>query len=140
MALTKKRMDELYLDLAKRIAEMSFSARSKVGGVLVKDGNIISFGWNGTPHGFDNKCEDTSNVTLPIVVHAEQNIIAKLARHSGNAQGACLYLTLSPCFECSKLIIQSGISRVVYLEEYRDTAPLKFLESAKIMCQHRKDI
>jgi dCMP deaminase len=126
------RMDRLYMDLAIRIADMSYSTRKKVGGVLVKEANIISFGWNGTPHGFNNCCEDAEGKTLEYVVHTEENIISKLAKSSGSAVGSTLYLTLSPCYNCSKLILQSGITKVIYLEEYRDTRPIQFLHDAGI--------
>jgi dCMP deaminase len=135
MKRSQKVYDKLYLDVAERFAQMSYATRSKVGGVLVKDNNIISFGWNGTPAGFDNRCENDENATLPIVVHCEENIFAKLARKGCiSAEGSTIYLTLSPCFNCSKLIIQSGVKRVVYLEEYRDKAPIEFLKRAKIKC------
>ena len=128
--------DKLYLDLADRISQMSYAKRSKVGGLLVKDRNIISFGWNGTPNGFDNVCEDEKNTTLPIVVHCEENIIAKLAKEGCiSVEGSTLYLTLSPCYNCAKLIIQSGIKRVVYSEEYRDARPLDFLRQANVKCE-----
>ena len=127
------RYDKLYLDIAKRIAEMSNAKRSKVGGVLVNNNNIISFGWNGTPTGFPNECEDENNVTLPIVVHTETNIFAKLSKNGGpSANGATLYLTLSPCYDCAKQIIQSGVKRLVYSVEYRVKEPIEFIKKAGI--------
>ena len=133
--MNQRRMDSLYIDLAVRIGKMSHSTRANVGGVLVKDNNIISFGWNGTPNGFPNKCEGDDGKTLPIVVHAEQNIMSKIARNSGGAAGATMYLTLSPCFECAKLIMQGGVARVVYLEEYNNIEPIAFLRAAGVICE-----
>lgn len=117
----QKKYDKLYLDIAFRISEMSHAVRKKVGSVCVKEDRIISYGWNGTPSGFDNNCEVTSNEILSTkleVMHAEQNTICKLAKHGESSRGSTLYTTLTPCFECAKLIIQAGIVRVVYLEEY----------------------
>jgi dCMP deaminase len=119
---------KLYLDIAKRISEMSYSKRKQVGCCVVKDNNIISFGWNGTPAGFDNGCEDNTGTTKPEVIHAEMNAFSKLLKGGNNSiEGATLYLTLSPCWECSKIIIQSGIKRVVFLEEYRIMDSVAFL-------------
>ena len=121
-----ERYDHLYMDIARRVSEMSHDTDTKVGAVVVKDGNIISMGWNGTPAGFPNHCKDTATGrTLPIVIHAEANALCKLAKSSTNGEGATLYTTLSPCTECTKLILQSGISEVVieqaddrYMEAY----------------------
>ena len=126
------KLDRMFLDIAKRISYMSYAKRKQVGGVLTNDTNIISFGWNGTPSGFPNLCEDENFVTIPEVIHAEANIYSKLARSGGNANGSTLYLTMSPCYECSKLIIQSGTCRVVYPEEYRIKNPIEFLQKAGI--------
>jgi dCMP deaminase len=126
------KMDKLYMDIAYRVSQMSHDERMKVGGVLVNNGNIISFGWNGMPSGFDNNCQDENNVTKPQVLHAEQNIYSKLARNGGLAYGSTLYITMSPCYECSKLIIQSGTQRVVYHTEYRNDNPIFFLEDAGV--------
>lgn len=127
------KFDILYMDIAKIIAAMSYSKRSKVGCVIVKDNNIISFGWNGMPHGFENCCEDENNVTYNEVIHAEENAICKAARQGISLNDATLYLTLSPCPHCSKLIIQSGIKRVVYLEEYRISKSIEFLKKCNII-------
>lgn len=126
------RMDCFYMDVAIRASELSHAVRSKVGSVMVVDHNISAFGWNGTPTGFDNCCETADNVTKDEVIHAEMNVFAKLARSTGNAFGGTLYITLSPCNECCKLIIQAGIKRVVYLNEYRNTEPIQFLKDAGI--------
>jgi dCMP deaminase len=128
-------MDAMYLDIASRIALMSKAVRKKVGAVLVKDNNIISFGWNGMPSGFDNCCEDNDNNTKSEVIHAEFNVISKIARSNLSSNASTIYLTLSPCFECSKLIIQSNIIRVVYKEKYRDDRPISFLKTAGILVE-----
>ncbi|HPM74124.1 MAG TPA: deaminase [Saccharofermentans sp.] len=133
--------DDLYMDLAIRAAEMSYSNRKKVGGLLVKDKNVISTGWNGTPTGWDNKCEDEFGNTLPIVIHTEQNLIAKCARAGISTAGATMYITLSPCYDCAKIIIQSMIIRVIYKELYRISDAVDFLKQAGIeVVQYSKEI
>jgi dCMP deaminase len=130
-----ERYDNLYMDIAKRVSEMSHDTDTKVGAVIVKDGNIISMGWNGTPSGFPNNCKDTTTGrTLPIVIHAEANAICKLARSSTNGEGATLYTTLSPCTECTKLILQSGISDVVVGQAYEnDMVGFAILNNKKML-------
>ena len=125
-------LDLRYLRMARRWAENSYCQRRKVGALVVKDKMIISDGYNGTPSGFENVCEDENNVTHPYVLHAEANAITKLARSSNNSDGATLYVTASPCIECAKLIIQSGIKRVIYAEKYRLTDGIDLLERANI--------
>lgn len=123
------------MDIATRISEMSYAKRKKVGCIAVKDGRIMSMGWNGTPSGFDNECEEIVNgemVTKREVLHAELNMFSKIARCHDNVEGADLYVTLSPCFDCSKLIMQSGIKRVFFKEEYRDNSAIFFLEKANV--------
>lgn len=125
-------MDNLYMDIAERVSQMSYASRAKVGAVLTSHNNIISYGWNGTPAGDDNTCEYIDDagalVTKPDVLHAESNLLMKVAAQGGSgAQGATLYVTMSPCAECSKLIKQAGIARVVYRERYRDTRGIDFL-------------
>ena len=117
---------EVYIKIAKEIATCSKAERKKVGAIIVKNDNIISIGYNGTPSGWDNKCEK-NNETIKEVLHAESNAILKCARDGSNCNGSILYLTLSPCFECAKLILQSGIKEVYYLEEYRNIDGLDFL-------------
>jgi dCMP deaminase len=112
-------LDKRYMRMARIWAENSYCERRKVGALLVKNKMIISDGYNGTPSGFENKCEDENNVSKPYVLHAEANAITKIARSHNSSDGATLYVTASPCLECSKLIIQSGIKRVVYGENYR---------------------
>lgn len=125
-------LDLRYLRMARIWAENSYCTRRKVGALVVKDKMIISDGYNGTPSGFENVCEDGNNLTFPYVLHAEANAITKLARSSNNSDGATLYVTASPCIECSKLIIQAGIKRVVYAEKYRLEDGLDLLRKAKI--------
>src|SRR5574344_1255059 len=112
-------LDHRYMRMARIWAENSYCERRQVGALLVKGQMIISDGYNGTPSGFENKCEDENNVSKPYVLHAEANAITKIARSHNSSDGATLYVTASPCLECSKLIIQSGIKRVVYGENYR---------------------
>lgn len=121
------KLDKVFINIAKETSTLSHCVRSKVGAVLVKDGNIISFGYNGTPAGMPNACEE-DNVTFPHVIHAESNAIIKAAKTGSAVDGSTLYLTLSPCLDCSKLILQSGIKRVVYLNEYRSTEGINFLK------------
>lgn len=125
-------LDLRYLRMARIWAENSYCRRRQVGALVVKDKMIISDGYNGTPSGFDNVCEDSDNRTLAYVLHAEANAITKLARSSNNSEGATLYVTASPCIECAKLIIQAGIRRVVYGEQYRLTDGLDLLRRAGI--------
>jgi len=125
-------LDKRYLRMAQIWAENSYCVRRKVGALVVKDKMIISDGYNGTPSGFENICEDDNNVTKPYVLHAEANAITKLARSNNNSEGSTLYVTASPCLECSKLIIQSGIRRVVYGEMYRLTDGIDLLHRANI--------
>lgn len=125
-------LDSRYLRMAKIWAENSYCQRRKVGAIVVKDKMIISDGYNGTPSGFENVCEDANNITKPYVLHAEANAITKLARSSNNSDGATLYVTASPCIECSKLIIQAGIKRVVYGEKYRLEDGIELLRRANI--------
>lgn len=132
----EQRFDWLYMDIAKRIALMSRAQRNKVGALLEKDGRIISMGWNGTPSGFDNVCEDENNVTKPEVIHAEMNAILKLAKSHDSGNGSTMYVTLSPCVQCAKAIIQSGIKRVKYDTPYRDLSGVDLLERAGITIEH----
>ena len=127
----QKALDKKYLRMARILAENSYCKRRQVGALVVKDHMIISDGYNGTPSGFDNICEE-NNVSFPYVLHAEANAITKLARSHNNSDGATLYVTASPCIECAKLIIQSGIQRVVYGEAYRLDDGLQLLKRANI--------
>ena len=127
--IKQARYDDLYMDIAKRVSQMSYDTDTKVGAILVKDGNIISMGWNGTPAGFPNECKHShTGTTLPYVIHAEANAICKLSRDGGNGLDSTLYTTLAPCMECTKLILQSGIREVV-IEQAND----KYLESYTLL-------
>ncbi len=129
-------IDSRYLRMATIWAENSYCERRKVGALMVKDNMIISDGYNGTPSGFPNVCEDEGGVTFPYVLHAEANAITKVARSNNSSDGSTLYITASPCVECAKLIIQAGIARVVYAEKYRLTDGLDLLEKAGVETVH----
>ena len=126
------KFDEKYMEMAAVWATNSYCKRRQVGALLVKDRMIISDGYNGTPSGFENICEDENGVTKPYVLHAEANAISKIAKSGNSAEGATLYVTASPCMECSKLIIQAGIKRVCYRDEYRLTDGVDLLRKAGI--------
>ena len=127
-----EKFDNSYIQMAAVWAKNSYCKRRQVGALLVKDRMIISDGYNGTPSGFENICEDENGVTKPYVLHAEANAITKVAKSGNNSKGATLYVTASPCMECAKLIIQSGISRVVFRDEYRLTDGVDLLRKAGI--------
>ena len=129
-------LDQRYWRMARIWAENSYCQRRKVGALVVKDKMIISDGYNGTPSGFENVCEDADNVTKPYVLHAEANAITKLARSNNNSDGSTLYITDSPCIECAKLIIQAGIKRVVFAQKYRLVDGLELLQRANIELLH----
>lgn len=132
----KDTLDHRYLRMALIWAENSYCARRQVGALIVKDKMIISDGFNGTPSGFENICEDEDGNTIPYVLHAEANAITKIARSDNNSDGATLYVTDEPCIECSKLIIQAGIRRVVYAREYRLHEGLALLKRANVEVVH----
>ena len=134
------RYDRAYLRLAAEWGALSHCERKQVGALIVKDSMIISDGYNGTPTGFDNCCEDENEKTQWYVLHAEANAIMKVAKSTNNSNGATLYITLSPCRECSKLVLQSGIKRVVYLNSYKDDSGIKFLEKAGVEIEHIPNI
>lgn len=125
-------LDERYLRMARIWAENSYCERRQVGALIVRGDAIISDGYNGTPSGFENVCEDESNKTKPYVLHAEANAITKVAKSNNSSLGATLYVTASPCIECAKLIIQAGIRRVVYSENYRSADGIELLQKAGI--------
>lgn len=133
----KAAVDYRYLRMARIWAENSYCKRRQVGALVVKDKMIISDGYNGTPSGFENICEDESGVTRPYVLHAEANAITKLARSGNNSEGSTLYVTASPCIECAKLIIQAGIRRVVYAEKYRLTDGIDLLTRAGVEVEYK---
>lgn len=130
--------DKAYLKMASEWAKLSYCKRRQVGALIVKDRMIISDGFNGTPSGFENVCEDEENYTKWYVLHAEANAILKVAGSTQSSKNSTLYLTLSPCRECSKLIHQSGIKRVVYSNQYKDTSGLDFLEKAGVEIDYIK--
>ncbi|MCB2207649.1 MAG: dCMP deaminase family protein [Bacteroidetes bacterium] len=129
------KFDKSYIEMAHVWAKNSYCERRKVGALIVKNRMIISDGYNGTPSGFENVCEDESGITKPYVLHAEANAITKVAKSNNSSEGATLYITDSPCMECAKLIIQAGISRVVYSNKYRITEGLKLLERAGVLVE-----
>ena len=133
------RFDDKYLEMARVWASNSYCKRRQVGALLVKDRMIISDGYNGTPSGFENVCEDETGATKPYVLHAEANAISKIAKSGNSSDGATLYVTASPCLECSKLIIQAGIRRVVYRDEYRLTDGVDLLRRAGIEVERIDD-
>ena len=132
----QKELDSRYLRMARIWSENSYCQRRRVGALIVKDKRIISDGYNGTPSGFENVCEDEDHLTKPYVLHAEANAITKIARSNNNSDGSTLYVTDSPCVECSKLIIQAGIRRVVYAREYRLTDGIELLRRAGIEVEY----
>ena len=140
---SQKKLDHTYIRMAEELAKLSFAQRKKVGCLIVKDTQIISEGYNGTPSGFPNSCEYVDHVdemyTKPEVLHAESNAISKIARSTNSSSGSTLYVTLAPCFECSKLIIQSGIERVVYRDMYSKNG-LALLDKAGVNVIQLKEI
>lgn len=135
MSEKKIKYDKAYLRIAKEWGQLSYCKRKQVGAIIVKDRMIISDGYNGTPSGFENCCEDEENLTKWYVLHAEANAILKVARSTQSCENATLYITLSPCKECSKLIHQSGIKRVVYQTGYKDTSGIDFLAKAGVIVE-----
>ena len=129
--MPKTDKSELYLDLAVRIAQESYCERLQVGSLIVKNGNIISFGYNGTPSGFPNVCEE-NDTTFEYVLHSESNAITKACKSPISTEGATMYMTHSCCVECAKLIVQSGIKKVYYLEDYRDNSGINLLKTCDI--------
>jgi dCMP deaminase len=138
--LKQKKYDIAYLKMAKEWAKLSYCHRRQVGALIVKDKMIISDGYNGTPTGFENVCEDEENNTKWYVLHAEANAIMKVAASTQSCEDATLYITLSPCRECSKLIFQSGIKRVVYIVEYKDKTGIDFLKKSGLEIVHIPDV
>lgn len=129
---TQVKLDNAYMDMALRWAQLSEAQRKKVGALIVKDGQVISDGFNGTPRGFENVCEGANGETLPEVLHAESNALMKIAQSTQSSTGATLYVTLSPCYQCAKLIIQGGIKKVVFLAKYHDEEGLSLLSRCDV--------
>jgi len=141
MKINKQRKyDVAYLRMAREWSKLSYCERKQVGALIVKDKMIISDGYNGTPTGFENICEDDEGYTKWYVLHAEANAILKVASSTQSCQGATLYITMSPCKECSKLVHQAGITRVVYLNAYKDNSGISFLERAGVEIEHIENI
>lgn len=136
----QRKYDIAYLRMANEWSKLSYCKRRQVGALIVKDKMIISDGYNGTPTGFENICEDDEGYTKWYVLHAEANAILKVASSTQACLGATLYITMSPCKECSKLIHQAGIKRMVYLNEYKDNSGISFLEKAGVSIQHISDL
>ncbi|MCB0451990.1 MAG: dCMP deaminase family protein [Aequorivita sp.] len=136
----QRKYDIAYLRMAQEWSKLSYCKRRQVGALIVKDKMIISDGYNGTPTGFENICEDEEGYTKWYVLHAEANAILKVASSTQACQGATLYITMSPCKECSKLIHQAGIKRMVYYNEYKDSSGIAFLEKAGVSIQHISDL
>lgn len=130
--VNQHKKNRVYLSLAKEWSSLSRAKRRKVGCLVVRDNQIISDGYNGTPSGFPNACEGKDGLTLPSVLHAESNAISKLARSTQSSEGSVLYTTLAPCFDCAKLIIQAGIKKVCYLDDYTSSDGLDILKEANI--------
>ena len=136
--MNQKKQDKLYMEIAHVIGQNSNSKRFKCGAIIVKDDNILAFGYNGTPRGWDNTCEDSDFKTKREVLHAESNAIAKVARTTSSSEGSTLYVSLSPCYDCAKLIYQAGVVRVVYNEEYRSRDGIDFLLDCGVECEQRE--
>lgn len=136
----QRKYDKAYMRMAKEWAKLSFCERKQVGALIVKGRMIISDGFNGTPTGFENPCEQADGNTKWYVLHAEANAISKVASSTQSCENATLYITLSPCKECSKLIHQSGIKRVVFAQKYKDTSGIEFLEKAGVELTHLKNV
>ena len=136
----QERYDRAYLRMAREWAKLSHCKRKQVGAIIVKDSTIIADGYNGTPTGFENDCEDESGTTKWYVLHAEANAILKVARTTNNANGATLYLTNSPCKDCSKQVLQAGIQRIVYIHKYKDTSGIEFLQKAGLQLTQIEDL
>ena len=137
--IKKNKLDKTYLEIAKVWSKMSYCKRKQVGCIIVKDKTIISDGYNGTPSGFENKCECKKGLTKDIVLHAEANALTKLAKSNNSSKGATLYTTLSPCLNCAKLILQSGITRLVFIKEHSDITGLNMLQKAGVLIEFLKD-
>ena len=136
----QKQYDIAYLRMAEEWSKLSYCKRKQVGALIVKDKMIISDGYNGTPSGFENVCEDEEGYTKWYVLHAEANAILKVASSTQSCKGATLYITMSPCQQCSKLIHQAGITRLVYKQEYKDNSGVKFLKKAGVSITHINDL
>lgn len=129
----KTKFEKMYMEIAETVSKMSYAKRLQVGAIVVKDNRIISIGYNGTPSGWDNNCEDENNKTKPEVIHAEANSIMKLASSNESGKGAVMFLTHAPCIDCAKLIYGSGIIQVYYKHKYRDQSGVEFLKKCNVI-------
>lgn len=134
----KQKLADVYMNIAQEFARLSYCNRQKNGAIIVSGDRIISTGYNGTPHGMDNECQDQDGNTYSYVIHAEANAILKLAKDGESGEGAVMFCTTSPCMECAKMIIQSGIKKVVYKNQYRTTDGLELLKELKIECKQEQ--
>lgn len=131
----KPKFEKMYMEIAETVSKMSYAKRLQVGAIVVKDNRIISIGYNGTPSGWDNNCEDENNKTKPEVIHAEANSIMKLARSNESGKGSVMFLTHAPCIDCAKLIYGSGIIQVYYKHKYRDQSGVEFLKKCNLIVE-----
>ena len=131
----KPKFEKMYMEIAETVSKMSYAKRLQVGAIVVKDNRIISIGYNGTPSGWDNNCEDENNKTKPEVIHAEANSIMKLASSNESGKGSVMFLTHAPCIDCAKLIYGSGIAQVFYKNEYRDQSGVEFLKKCNVIVE-----
>ena len=129
----KPKFEKMYMEIAETVSKMSYAKRLQVGAIVVKDNRIISIGYNGTPAGWDNNCEDENNKTKPEVIHAEANSIMKLASSNESGKGSIMFLTHAPCIDCAKLIYGSGITQVYYKHKYRDQSGVEFLKKCNVI-------
>ena len=131
----KPKFEKMYMEIAETVSKMSYAKRLQVGAIVVKDNRIISIGYNGTPAGWDNNCEDENNKTKPEVIHAEANSIMKLASSNESGKGSVMFLTHAPCIDCAKLIYGSGITQVYYKHKYRDQSGVEFLKKCNLIVE-----
>ena len=131
----KPKFEKMYMEIAETVSKMSYAKRLQVGAIVVKDNRIISIGYNGTPSGWDNNCEDENNKTKPEVIHAEANSIMKLASSNESGKGSVMFLTHAPCIDCAKLIYGSGITQVYYKHKYRDQSGVEFLKKCNVIVE-----
>ena len=131
----KPKFEKMYMEIAETVSKMSYAKRLQVGAIVVKDNRIISIGYNGTPAGWDNNCEDENNKTKPEVIHAEANSIMKLASSNESGKGSIMFLTHAPCIDCAKLIYGSGITQVYYKHKYRDQSGVEFLKKCNVIVE-----
>lgn len=135
----RNQIEHSYMAMAYAVALRSYAKKRQVGAIAVKDGNLISMGYNGTPQGWSNQCEDSNNKTFPYVLHAEANLVAKLAKSTVSSNGCVVFTTTAPCFDCAKLLYQAGVARVVYDEDFKNEDGVNFLKKCNIEIRKQKD-